>query len=429
MNKATSRGTPPSRKPQTPDLIPDEYLQPRWSNDDLRRVLALSTLGVVLCGAAWLTWRSLWLLWPAGLCALALQISATMIAARAAVEARGERPVHRPAARRVTAPGQPQESLWSLLARLLLPGEEDATTELPEDAATEPVTLALPTAAVSPCDHALHLAFFRRVVDAEFREHAPGLVWPDLGALQGSLATRLRLFPRQPALDPVPASDVSASERSPHSPWRHLAALEAIDYRLGDAMARLSHRAFAPLAFLELHARLDLETGECEALEAELLRQYTVGFGRVLTSPAVLSAAEPLRQRFGGREAIAVADDARLAMRSTSSVSEAERLRAEWHVRARSVRAAVGWSGEVQSLVEGLIDYWLVQRAAAADIEWAEELARLDDRTIGSALAQRDAGGEFQFALALRTVCGGASRPETSADVQAVAPTTAVTVA
>lgn len=444
MTKATSRATPPSRKPETSDPLPDDALPLRWSDDDLHRVLALATLGVTVFGAAWLNWRSGWLLWPVGLCALAVQMSATMIAARSAVNTRrrprkarrsGRRPVTptavaTPAAAQVAAEANPSpESILSILARLLPPDEGDTGTGAVEISPDQSVEHPMPAPIAARHDAALHRAFFRGIVESEFREHAPGTVWPDLSLVQGSLATRLRLFQRHPAWSPVAAGDVSDSERGPHSPWTHLAALEAADYRRGDTLARLSHRALAPMAFLELHARLDIEPGERESLESEVERQYTVGYGRVLTSPMVLSAADPLRLRFGGPAAIALADEARLALRSTSTMADATSARAEWHERAWAARAAFGWAGEVQAVVEALIDYWLVQRAAAADIDWARAQTRLDGGTIGQALAQRDATGEFHFAEALRTVCGGASRPQPLADGQVFAPTTAATVA
>lgn len=402
MMKSTSRGTPPSRKAEAPSVIPDEYLTPRWSDDDLHRLLALSTLGVLVFGGAWLTWRIVWLLWPAGLCALGLQVSATMIAARAAVNSNDRRR----ASRAPRAPA-PAEGILATLAKLVPPASEPGSSADEGEADVEaPVVLTLPITGNAPHDTALHRAFFRRVVDAEFVEYAPGTVWPDLSDLQGSLATRLRLFQRHPAAAPQLSREVSESERTPQSPWHHLAAIEAIDYRRGDTLARFAHRAFAPLAFLELHARLDLDSGERESLETELGRLYTVGYGRILTPPSVLSAVEPLRQRMGGSEAIGLADDARLAMRSTSNMREAEQLRGEFLARARALRDEVAWPTEVMSMVECLVDYWLVQRAAAADIEWAEELARLEGTSIGEALAKRDAGGSFHFADTLRLVFG-----------------------
>lgn len=404
MSKATSRVAPPPRKPEATGPIPDEYLTPRWGDDDLRRVLALACMGVFVFGASWLTWRASWLLWPAGLCALALQVSATMIAARAAVQTSDRRG---PAARR-RAPAPPRESLLTILSRLVPAEEATPDPEPVDEEPAEPVLLELPGAPPSLNDEALHRAFFRGILDAEFAEHPAGTAWPDLSALQGSLTTRLRLYQRHASFSPMPAGDVSTSERSAHSPWRHLATLDAVSYRRDDTVARLSHRALAPLAFLELHARMDLESDERQSLEAEVSRQYTVGYGRILTPPSVLAAAEPLRRRMGGQEAIALADEARLALRSTASMGEAERVRCEWHGRARALRAAMGWSGEVQSLLEGLIDYWLVQRAAAADVEWAEEMSRLEGIAIGEALARRDADGTFQFAETLRRICYGA---------------------
>lgn len=429
MRKSTSRVAPPSRKSGPLPAIPDDYMSTRWSDDDLHRILALSTLGVVVFGAAWLTWRSGWLLWPAGICALALQLSATMVAARSAVgsgsRARGR---HR-RKRRPTG-----ETMLSSLARLI-PAEAPsdptraAASEDDREETTNPQPLTLPAPAAWVHDEALHRAFFRRVVEAEFTEFGAGTVWPDLGALQGSLITRLRLFQRHVQTSPVPAREVSEADRTPHSPWHHLAALEAADYRRADTLARLAHRAFAPLAFLELHARLDLEAEERRSLEAEISRQYTVGYGRVLTPPAVLTAAEPLRHRMGGIEAITLVDEARLSLRSSSNLREAERLRAEWLHRARTQREREGWPSQVMSMAEALIDYWLVQRAAAADIEWAEELARLDDSSIGAALAKRDATGTFHFADTIRLVLGSPSRTTDALEPQLVAPTATETVA
>lgn len=429
MRKSTSRVTPPSRKAEPAPAIPDEYLPPRWSDDDLHRVLALSTLGVLVFGGAWLAWRSTWLLWPAGLSALALQLSATMIAARAAVESRGRSADAASGAARRPARRPSGESLLAILARLVPPDRAEGAAAEEAAAPAEPPTIALPTTLTAPHENALHQAFFRRVVEAEFAEHAPGLAWPDLGTLQGSLATRLRLFQRHAATAPVPARDVSEADRVPHSPWHHLATLEGSDYRRDDTLARFSHRAFAPLAFLELHARFDVESDAREALEAELGRQYTVGYGRILTPPSVLSAVEPLRTRVGGAEAIVLADEARLAMRSSSNMREAERVRSEWLARARVVREQVGWPDEVISMVECLIDYWLVQRAGAADIEWAEELARLEETSLGAALARRDASDTFHFAEAIQLVSGNAGRVAVPAAPQLDAPTAAATVA
>jgi hypothetical protein len=286
--------------------------------------------------------------------------------------------------------------------------------------------LSMPKDCPPPYDTTIHRAFFRRIVDAEFREYAPGLVWPDLGALQGSLSTRLRLFRRYASLAPSPASEISEHDGSPHSPWHHLAMFEAAAYRRGDAVARLSHRAFAPLAFLELHARIDLEPAERVALDEELARLYSIGFGRVLTPPAMLSAIEPLRHRTGGTEAIALADEARMALRSAHHLGEAERARGEWRARAQSAQELLGWSGDVLSMVEALVDYWLVQRAAAEDMGWADELVRLEGGTLGSALAQRDESGVFHFAEALQLVVGA---PQRQAGVPTPAPTAASTVA
>ncbi len=401
---------------------------------------ALSTLGVVVFGASWLSWRLFWLLWPAALCAIALQISATMIAARSAVATRARDGRHVPresllpaaapmdAAAMASAPGAP--------GVFGAPSAPDAQVHAPTRATTAPaegnveptgpVMLSMPKDCPPPYDTTIHRAFFRRIVDAEFREYAPGLVWPDLGALQGSLSTRLRLFRRYASLAPSPASEISEHDGSPHSPWHHLAKFEAAAYRRGDAVARLSHRAFAPLAFLELHARIDLEPAERVALDEELARLYSIGFGRVLTPPAMLSAIEPLRHRTGGTEAIALADEARMALRSAHHLGEAERARGEWRARAQSAQELLGWSGDVLSMVEALVDYWLVQRAAAEDMGWADELVRLEGGTLGSALAQRDESGVFHFAEALQLVVGA---PQRQAGVPTPAPTAASTVA
>ena len=431
MRTSTSRETPPLRKSEPVSAIPDDYLSSRWSDDDLHRVLALSVLGVFVFGAAWVMWRTTWLLWPAGLCALVVQFAATMVAARAAVESRDAT-----ARAQSGAPRARREDLLSVLARLVPPAApaDGSATAGTQASASDPAqgaspVLTLPAPPAAPHDDMLHRAFFRRIVEAEFAEHLPGLAWPDLTALQGSLSTRLRLFQRQPATAPVPVRDVSEAERAAHSPWHHLAVLEASEYRRSDALARCSHRAFAPMAFLELHARIDLHDDERKLLEAELLRLYAVGFGRILTPPSVLSAAEPLRARLGGPEALALVDEARLAMRCTGNMLEAERVRDAWHARARSMRDQAGWPGEVLSLVLSLIDYWLVQRAAAADVEWAEELARLEDTSVGAALAKRDAVGTFQFAEALQTACGIARGASRSAAAQEPVPTTAATMA
>lgn len=399
MRTSTSRETSPSRKPETTSALPDDYLSPRWSDDQLHRVLALSTLGVVVFGAGWLNWRNGWLLWPTLLSGLVLQLAVTMVAARAAVDSRA-----RPRRRHEVKPGS---DILTVLAQFVAP-----PATLPAEPVAPPIeepVLTLPAAAVTPHDPTLHRAFFRRVVDAEFTEHPAGLVWPELGGVQGALSTRLRLFERQPATAAVRERDLSEDERASVQPWQHLRAVDARAYRRGDALARLSHRAFAPMAFLELHARIDLESGERQELETELLRAFTVGYGKILTPPPALSAAMLLRQRLGGAEAVALCDDARLAMRSTSTMADAERVRAEWQQRARRQRDALGWAGEVTSMVESLIDYWFVQRAAAADMEWAEEMARLEDSTLGAALAKRDAESDLQFASALRVVCGAAS--------------------
>lgn len=430
MRTSTSRGTSSSRKPEPSSAIPDDYITPRWSDDDLRRTLGFSTLGVLVFGGAWLAWRNSWFLWPALLCGLSLQVSATMIAARSAVDSRDRPSRRRPAAKR--------DDILTVLAQFLLPDKPaPATAADTAPAPAEESTRTLPTAmmAPTPYDPTLHRAFFRRVVEAEFAEHPAGLVWPDLAAVQGALSTRLRLFERQPATQPLTEREIGADERGSGQPWHHLQAVDAREYRRGDTLARLSHRAFAPMAFLELHARIDLETGEREELETELLRALAVGFGKILTPPSVLSAAQLLRQRLGGAEAIGVCDEARLVLRSASTMADAERLRAEWRARARVSRDQLGWPAEVMSLVDSLIDYWFVQRAAAADVEWAEELARLDDTTIGAALAKRDADGEFQFASALRLVCGGsaaslaASTTPATAELPQPMPRTAETVA
>jgi len=395
----------------------------RWTDEELRRVLALSSLGVLVFGAAWLSWRSVWLLWPTGFSALALQISATMIAARSAVDARDRGHANRRERARSGAPNEDgvattrsiprrasQQSLLSIFARMLQsdeenePGDSAAASDSAE--LSDARLLAMPAAEVLLEDVTQHRAFFRRVIEAEFVEHAAALAWPDLGELQGSLSTRLRLFPRYAAIAPIAAREVSDSERIAHSPWHHLAATDAEGYRRGDAIARLSHRAFAPLAFLELHARIDLELGEREALEAELLRLYTIAYGRILTPPAVLSAIEPLRLRMGAYEAITLSDQARLLIRSSGSMEDAERLRGEWHARAHATRELGAWPTEVMSLTQCLIDYWLLQRAAAADMERAEATARQEQTSIGSALAKRDAEGLFHFAEALLLICG-----------------------
>jgi len=296
--------------------------------------------------------------------------------------------------------------------------------------------LALTPAYMGPFDASLHRAFFRRVVEAEFTEHPAGLAWPDVSTVQGSLATRLRLFERQPATAPRRTAEISDGERDAGPPWKHLHAVDALEYRRGDTLARLSHRAFAPLAFLELHARLDLESGEREELEAELLRALSVGYGKILTPPCVLSAANVLRERLGCMDALLLVDEARLAMRSVSGMADAERVRADWLARARASREQKAWPGELMSMVECLLDYWFVQRAAAADIDWAEAMARLENSTIGAALAKRDAEGEFQFAAAVRYVCGGPRVTELSpvlpaapANAQPLTPTAAATVA
>lgn len=440
MSTSTSRKTPPSRKAAPDPAVPYRRVRARWSDDDLRRLLARSTLGVFVFGGAWLTFRSTWLLWPAAICAILLQVSATMVAARAAVassmddpDARHERTVRKAPVRPVpaAAPDAEEEDLLSLFARLLFPPaqREEEAAPSPETDSDEPVVLELPGVPVPLQDAGLHREFFRRVVEAEFAEPSPGLVWPDLGTLQGSLSTRLRLFGRHPATKAVPASEVSDAERSPQSPWQHLTAVEAIDYRRGDTLARLSHRAFAPLAYLELYARLDLEMGEREALEAEIGRQYTVGYGRMLTPPVVLAVAEPLRRRVGGLDAIALADEARLALRSTSSLRDAEQAREEWRARARTMRDQMGWPSEVMALVECLIDYWLVQRGAAADIERAEETARIEGVSLGAALARRDATETFHFAEAIQFVCGLTPRNADLPNGQPAAPMAADTVA
>jgi hypothetical protein len=434
-NKSTSPVAPPSRKAAPSALIPDDYVAPRWSTTDLRRVLALSTMGTVIFGVAFFNWRSGWLLWPAGFSALVLQVSASMIAARAAVAsdtARKQRRAARKAAAVAPAPVpvappivEADSKPFDLLGFLL--GDSDPAPEPAPEPAAKPddsSALQMPRPSTVPFDATLHRAFFRRIVDAEFKEHPGGLVWPDLGALQGSLATRLRLFQRHQSTAPTPAVEISEHERGPHSPWHHLGTYDGESYRRGDVMARMSHRAFAPLAFLELHVRIDMEDPERAALDEELARQYTLALGRVLTPPSLLSAVEPIRHRLGGSEAIALADDARLALRAASDLDDTARVRGEWRTRARVAQGVHGWSGEVLSIVEALVDYWYVQRAAAEDIAWAEELARLNEGTIGAALALRDAQGTFRFAEALQTVISGAA-PR----IQLDAPTAAATVA
>lgn len=436
MRKSTSRGGARSRKPEPEGPIPDDYIAPRWSDLDLRRVLALSTLGVLVFGSAWLVWRSLWLLWPLGFSALALQVSATMIAARSAVGPREPAAPTRAQAPRSHAAVPPEsggllEALWEWIASLLPPPAEEETPRRERQRAPAPA-ISIPNGCPPSFDEELHRAFFRRLAEAEFRVFPAGVAWPDLTTVQGSLATRLRLFQRHPVVAPTPTSEITDQERGVHSPWTHLKAIEASEYRRGDTLARFSHRAFAPLAFLELQARLDLEEGENAALEVELLRLYGVGFGRILTPPAVLGLVTPIQHRLGGSDAIALADEARLAIRSTSTVGDAEVVRGEWRAKARTMRDMQGWSGEVLSMAECLIDYWLVQRAAAADMEWAEELARLQGGTLGAAFARRDVDGGFLFAEMLRKVCGGArvaDAPAVVDDDQDSSPSATATVA
>jgi hypothetical protein len=422
MRKATSRGVPPLRKPKAHRAKRIDDGQPRWSNDDLRRVLALSVFAVIVFGAAWLSLQLTWLLWPVGLSAVGMQISATVISARSAAESRLRAETHQeradhaeltpsPRSRSPTPEPESGESLWSFMDHLLPPAANaDSADHAVDDDPSEPVPL--PVAVAHLHDQAQHRAFFRVIVEAEFHQHPAGTVWPDLSAIQGSLATRIRLFRRHPASAPVLADDVSESERGPLTQWSHLSALEAPEYRRCDAIARFSHRAFAPMAFLELQERIDLGAEERDEIEGELSRLYTIGYGRILTPRCVLSMVEPMRQRTGGAVAIALADEARLALRSTSTVDEAQRVRTVWNTRARAAREESGWSVEVQSMLEALIDYWLVQRAAAADIESAEAEMRVDGGTVGAALARLDATGRFQFAEMLRLVCGDAPRTD-----------------
>ncbi|MDQ8154347.1 MAG: hypothetical protein P3B98_06750, partial [Gemmatimonadota bacterium] len=109
-----------------------------------------------------------------------------------------------------------------------------------------------------------------------------------------------------------------------------------------------------------------------------------------------------------------------------------ERIRAEWQSRARARREQAAWPGAVISAVECLIDYWFVQRAAAADVEWAEGQARLENSSLGASLAARDASGTLHFAEALALVCGAPARAADAADAQPAQPempTAAETVA
>lgn len=416
MTKATSPLSPPSRKADAPRAIPDDAAASRWSDGDLRRVLGFSVAGVVVFGLGWLEGRSNWMFWPAALSAVALQISATMLAVRTAVASRGAGPAGSRGAAELPPVASYAESRWPAVSAStgreyvsLAPTETSSGKPSESQPATEATSPRFQSPCPRPHDAALHGAFFRRIVDAEFTEHAAGMVWPDLGAVQGSLATRLLLFRRHPSSAPVRESEISAHERTEHSPWHHLAALETVDYRRGDALARLAHRAFAPLAFLELHVRLDVSSAERIALDEELDRFYRHGFGRVLTPPALLSAVEPLRQRMGGREAIALADEARHAVRGAGTLRDAEQERAGWRVHARGAQESLNWPGDVFSIVEALVDYWFVQRAAAEDMAWADALVRLEGGTRGAALAQRDATGAFHFAEAL-TLVMGASR-------------------
>jgi hypothetical protein len=335
-------------------------------------LVAFGTFG--LTGAVWLVWVAVVALTIAVLVLVALEDERRRreeAEARAAKQGRG-------AADR----GTPR----SVARQRPTPVDGAATGESSQRAA----------AAAGPVPMArVHAQGLHGLLLPDFEPLPAGMVWPDLGRLRGSLATRVQLAMRVPMHGPLPAG-------APDAPG-YARFAGAIDVASGLHVAALGHRGLAPVVLLEASLHPGLSQVERLKLDDTVTDTWYGPLGGILTPPRLLAALVGVARDPagpGGAQVLEVLEQARVSIRAARSFDAACRRWAEWRARIALEAARQHWSERQRDVAEVTVDWLFVQRGAVDDVEMADR-ERAHGETRGDALLRADAAGALRFEAAV----------------------------
>lgn len=225
-----------------------------------------------------------------------------------------------------------------------------------------------------------------------------GHVWPDAGRVRGSLAIRAQMAARLAARGPVAAT-------GPEAPL-YVGYAATADIAGGLHAAALGARATIVVALLDASVHPGLSPTERQAVDDTVARQWTAAFSGVLTPPPVLELLVQLAGDAtgpGGAYVLEVLEQIRVALRGGRGLSTAYHQWAVGRAAVADAAARQRWSPDQRAIAEVLVDWMLVQRAAAEDV-LAAERDRGPGETRGDALQRVDAQASFLFERAVAEV-------------------------
>jgi hypothetical protein len=231
----------------------------------------------------------------------------------------------------------------------------------------------------------------RALLEADAVVLPPGHVWPDTSRIRGSLAVRAQMAARLLIPGPVEATGADAP--------LYVTYAAAGDVATGLHVSALGFRATPVVALLDASVHPGLSPLERQQVDDAVTRGWSSVLGGCVTPPPVLQLLTQLAADTGGpggAYVLELLEQWRVALRGGRGLAVAWRTWAEARSHVASEAVRMGWTPDQRATADVLLDWLLIQRAAAEDVATAER-DRGPGESRGDALQRLDAGAGFAF--------------------------------